>query len=198
MTEELIKKNQQQIIENYDIVKGIHPQDVTYHAHFIFILLNQGFKIPEIKSYILNKFEKLPEIYADVVSAADNPNCSCRGRVIKYIQQHIDECLEIYKDVATTTFSADSSIFYAQLLDEQTQLIKKLSSAQPNKESNKKVMIEETLRSSLPKFMEGLVATIPNDDIAYGSFIKSLRESGDFYHGFNIIPVGDKLKIYFY
>ena len=57
----------------------------------------------EVQKLTFNNFENLPEIYADVVSAANNPNCSCRNRVYQYIKNNFD----ISKSVIYTILQND-------------------------------------------------------------------------------------------
>ena len=58
-----------------------------------------------------------PEMYADIESAATNPNCSCRGRVETYVNSNTEKCAnflnglpesiksKINLDVITATYS---------------------------------------------------------------------------------------------
>jgi hypothetical protein len=41
-----------------------------------------------------------PEMYADIESAATNPNCSCRGRVENYVNNNREKCANFINELS--------------------------------------------------------------------------------------------------
>ena len=130
----------------------------------------------EVQKLTFNNFENLPEIYADVVSAANNPSCSCRSRVYQYIKNNFD----ISKSVIYTILQND------QINNEILNKIYESTVNQFNSISDKN------------KKLGGQIFEIENSDEAYSNLIESFKSQNLIFKGLQIIEQGTKLKIYIY
>jgi hypothetical protein len=129
-----------------------------------------------IKNLVVLDFEKIPEIYADIVSSINNPNCSCRNRVHSYFSSNFDACKNLFLE-----------LFQNNIISE-----------------NDLETVKEMVESYIPQLnnryedYSGKVVEINNSAEDYSKFIKNLKESYNFYQGISIIENKDKLKLFFY
>lgn len=143
----------------------------------LFNILNYLVETSEsIKNLVILNFEKMPEIYADVVSSINNPNCSCRNRVYSYFSLNFDACKNLFLE-----------IFQNNIISE-----------------NDLETIKEMVESYTPQLnnryedYSGKIVEIDNSPEDYSRFVKNLRESGNSYQGISIIENNNKLKLFFY
>jgi uncharacterized protein YutE (UPF0331/DUF86 family) len=143
----------------------------------LFNVLNYLVETSEsIKNLVISNFEKMPEVYADIVSSIDNPNCSCRNRVHSYFSSNFDPCKNLFLE-----------LFQNNIISE-----------------NDLETVKEMVESYMPQLnnryedYSGKVVEIENNSEDYSQFIKNLKESGNFYQGISIIENNNKLKLFFY
>lgn len=130
-----------------------------------------------VKNLVILNFEKVPEIYADVVSSINNPNCSCRNRVYSYFSSNFETCKKVFLEILQNN----------QILENDLEAIKE--------------MVESYLPQLENNFLEsygGKIIEIQNNQQDYFNLIKNLRESGYFYQGISIVENDNKIKLYFY
>jgi hypothetical protein len=140
----------------------------------------------EVQKLTFNNFENLPEIYADVVSAANNPNCSCRNRVYQYIKNNFD----ISKSVIYTILQND------QINNEILNKIYERTIDQFNSISDKNKKLQNNISKNI--YIGGQIFEIENSDEAYSNLIESFKSQNLIFKGLQIIEQGTKLKIYIY
>lgn len=110
-----------------------------------------------------------PDIYADLESAASNPNCSCRSRVEQHLNSNRDKAIEI-----TNNFLADK--------DNDARALE---------------VINVDYFSLAPKAYGGKMFEIANTSEAYAAFHRSLLEDRASYRQMSTSVSGDRLFIYF-
>jgi hypothetical protein len=175
-------------------------------------------KNKEIRKNIINNYEQKHEIFADVVSSMDNPNCSCRGRFGTYIENNVEESVSLYKEVINK-LDENSLNILKSVIEKQNAAFEKLQSddVKPEEKTNtltktfttpadKILSPDENLKKDqinqeqvFPVYLEGNVIEIRDTPEAYGNLIKSMRANGEFYKGLNIVPKPNgKIWVYFY
>jgi hypothetical protein len=140
----------------------------------------------EVQKLTFNNFENLPEIYADVVSAANNPSCSCRSRVYQYIKNNFD----ISKSVIYTILQND------QINNEILNKIYESTVNQFNSISDKNKKLQNNIAKNI--YIGGQIFEIENSDEAYSNLIESFKSQNLIFKGLQIIEQKSKLKIYIY
>lgn len=136
----------------------------------------------ELKQELFKSFEKYPEIFADIVSASDNPNCTCRGRVAIFFENRPSETLEIYKDLLTRYPQEES--FYQNLFKRIQEIIEKFN-------------LQLSVDINEPISLAGRVFKFKTDE-EYTNFITKINSKRHYYKGIQIIEKNDEIKIYFY
>lgn len=166
-----------QIAPNESDSENLANTKVYLRGESLFNVLNYLVETSEsIKNLVILNFEKIPEIYADIVSSINNPNCSCRNRVYSYFSSNFDACKNLFLE-----------IFENNIISE-----------------NELETIKEMVESYMPQLnnryedYSGKVVEIDNNVEEYSSFIKNLKESGNFYQGISVIENNNKLKLFFY
>jgi hypothetical protein len=134
------------------------------------------------KKELFKSFEKYPEIFADIVSASDNPNCTCRGKVAAFFEKRPAETLEIYQDILTRIPQED--IFYQEVFKKIQQTMDRFNS-QLNIDVNE------------PISLSGRVFKFTTDE-EYTNFIIKINSKGHYYKGLQIIEKNNDIKVYFY
>lgn len=130
-----------------------------------------------IKNLVILNFEKMPEIYADIVSSINNQNCSCKNRVHSYFSSNFEASKNIFLDIFQNNQISENHL-------------------EPIKE-----MVESYIPQLNNNFFEnfgGKIIEIENNQQDYFNLINNIRESGYFYQGITIIENNNKLKLYFY
>lgn len=179
-----------------------------------------------LKQKIINEHEKFTEIFADVVSSIENPNCSCRGRFASFIAENQEKTIAAYKSIINL-IDEDSKSTLKEVLDRQNNFYKNYKENQEKQQSTvqtfsaplsdfKNVNVSKNnqdsaqlneksfekpkvLSSPFPVYLEGNVIEIEDSAVAYGELIKGLRESGEHYRGINLLQKpNNKIWVYFY
>jgi hypothetical protein len=79
---------------------GVLPiKEKKYNAFLVFASIFHLSKIEENKKIILYNFEKTKEIYADLSSSLEFAGCSCRYKVINYIFNNWEKCIDIFSNI---------------------------------------------------------------------------------------------------
>lgn len=174
-------------IQNLEKESEEYKSNMIEIRSFLFGLFEELVHISEdIKQYVFKSFEKIPQIYADVVSAADSPNCSCRGRVANFFQENPSVSLEIFKEVLQKYPQSES--FYNRIF-ERIRSIVTANNAQaidPNKISTENV-----------KSLVGRIISIKSHQ-EYYRVIQSLLAQNYHYNGISVIENNDEIRLYFY
>lgn len=185
----------QLILKNLEIAEGISAPDSGFSLNCLIIMLDKIFGTNQkLKEIVIQYTEKFPETYADVVSMAENPSCSCRKRVMEFFKRNTTLIKEFYNEI----LNIDDEIYnqnpetLSLIYDTQKSFLSKFQ----EKQEDETLSVESPKET--PKYLEGLVFSIIDDPIAYGEFIKELRKDGHFYKGFNLIKEDKKLTFYFY
>lgn len=146
----------------------------------LFNILDSYFDIfKSEKKIIFQFFEKLPEIYADIVSASENPNCSCRGRVIQFFSKNLEKIKDILFNI----------LIFNEISAENLHTI----------ENNLKYQLETIQENTVTtNYIGGKVVTITADENVYKNFIETLYKNNKEYKGLFILKEDDKWKIFFY
>jgi hypothetical protein len=140
----------------------------------------------EIKQLIFKSFEDTPEIYADIVSASDSPNCACRGRVANFLQENPEMSLNIFKTILNQ-YPQDEA-FYTKVFEKIRSVIA-ADSAQN--------IDPTTIQNTNIKSLNGRVLSIKSHQ-EYFKVIQSLNMQGYKYNGISVIENKDEIKLYFY
>jgi hypothetical protein len=140
----------------------------------------------EVKQSIFKYFEDISEIYADIVSASDSPNCACRGRVASYFQDNPEISLNIFKKVVTEY--PQDPIFYKKVFEK----IRSVIAADSAKNIEPSTVQDTTIKS-----LTGRVLSI-NSPQDYFKVIQSLSVQGYKYNGLSVVQNNDDVKLYFY
>lgn len=169
----------------------------------LFIVIDEIAKVlrGESKDALLEEFEKgAPEIYADLISAIDNPNCSCRGRVGKFLRENTQKSYDL---VANTLFKIPEpdSDFFLNLSLKFNKVVSKIGKAA---EEGREI---ESAEANNPKQLEGLGnstslsgSRIMINKNQYEEFLKSIYTSHSHFRGLSVVDLNkeDLIDIYFY
>ena len=166
-----------QIAPNESDSENLANTKVYLRGESLFNVLNYLVETSEsIKNLVILNFEKIPEIYADIVSSINNPNCSCRNRVYSYFSSNFDACKNLFLEIFENNIISENDL----------------------------ETIKEMVESYMPQLnnryedYSGKVVEIDNSAEDYSQFIKNLKESGNFYQGISVIENNNKLKLFFY
>jgi hypothetical protein len=166
-----------QFVSNESDSENLFSTKAYLRGESLFNILNYLVETSEsIKNLTILNFEKIPEIYADVVSSINNPNCSCRNRVYSYFSSNFDACKNLFLDLFENNIISENDL------------------------ETVKEMVESYLPQLNTRYEDysGKVVEINNSAEDYSKFIKNLKESNNFYQGISIIENNDKLKLFFY
>jgi predicted transcriptional regulator len=148
--------------------------------------------LSHLQGVFYKKYEKdLYEIYADIISFIQNPNCSCRTKIINYVNDNQQKFKDLILDwLSTTEFDSLAQNKIIKVLNKVNLEIDSYETSLRYKGEPK----EEAIGSS----MIGKVVKINNNPGSYHQFINHLHLNRFYYNGLNILEEEDKLKIYFY
>jgi len=164
----------------------------------LFAAIDRLFNVSsQSKSSVIELFEqKFPEIYADVVSAADNPNCGCRGRVSAYFSQNIEKVeSELVKYLMANPQEED---YFINLENNIASILTKFKEKDPNVDISRKPIKAVEQENIKPKVnIAGQILVIKRDPALYMEALKKISENSEF-RGLSVTEVGDVWKIFFY
>lgn len=173
--------NKEQILVNLNQYKN--PQFGSYIV-FIFLNLLTNFK----DKFYAGSENIIPAIYVEMVTLSNSPNCSCRSKVIKYINNNLDQIFEFMVNWINRTEESILSEFFDFLFNEIDS-------------QNIKARYFQHLDLKT-KRMAGNVLVIEDDPVEYRKVIDFLQKENFEYKDFNLFSLtdGDKkyLKFYFY
>jgi len=151
----------------------------------------------ESKTSVIDFFEKtFPEIYADVVSAADNPNCGCRGRVSAFFSQNVERVEnELIKYLMANPQEED---YFINLENNISAILTKFKEKDPTDDIARKSAPAVERDVPAPKVnIAGQILVIKRDPALYMEALKKISEKSEF-TGLSVAEVGDVWKIFFY
>ena len=174
--------NKEQILIEIEKYNG--GQYVNYIA-FIFLNLITNFK----ERFYSGAENVMPEIFAEMVTLSNSPNCSCRSKVIHYFQDNALKGLEYIKNwiLKIPDENLNPEFFDFMFKEIETQDLKN------------KYFQNIDLKT---KRMAGNVLIIEDTPEEYRKVINYLQSENFEYNDFNLFSLidGDKkyLKFYFY
>jgi hypothetical protein len=156
----------------------------TNYVSFIFLNLLFTFK----ESFYKSAENILTAIYADMVTLSNSPNCSCRGKVIKYINHNSDQVFDFVHNWINTNNENTINKFFEFLFKEiDSQHIKN------------KYFANLDLKT---KRIVGNVLIIEDEPTEYRKVIEYIQKESFEYKDFKLFNLieNDKkyLKFYFY
>jgi hypothetical protein len=152
----------------------------------LFLFLLGGFK----KDFYGDFEDKIYPIYADIISFIDNPKCSCKIKIAKYIENNYRES---YYLVETWFKNKD-------LTDRENKII--LGFFERLKNQNLKIDESKKFRgepsSSVGKYMSGRVVSIDDTPEEFNKLINYLKENDFYYNHMSVVKSdNNQIKIYF-
>jgi len=128
--------------------------------------------------------DKFPEIFADLISSKNNPNCSCKNRVKTYLANKLES----------------ESEFFNNLIN--NELIKNLI------EANKQEIIDSQIINPMDEHMKimrenmfknsgGSIFEIGKSKEDWKNLCKTLEEQKVLFKSFSVVEKQDKLIVYF-
>ena len=156
----------------------------TNYVSFIFLNLLFTFK----ESFYNSAENILTAIYADMVTLSNSPNCSCRGKVIKYVNHNFDQVFDFVHNWINTNNENTINKFFEFLFKEiDSQHIKN------------KYFANLDLKT---KRIVGNVLIIEDEPTEYRKVIEYIQKENFEYKDFKLFNLteNDKkyLKFYFY
>lgn len=151
---------------------------------FLFFLVT--FKEDFYKSFE----DKVYQIYSDMISFIDNPNCSCRIKVAQYVREHNDE-IYIYVEnwLKNRNFTEEDNKIVTGLFQRINEENKK------NNESEKFRGVPDYVNG---EYMAGKIVTISDDPEEFYNLISYLKENNFYYNHFSVVKSdNNNIKIYF-
>jgi predicted transcriptional regulator len=170
------------------ILKSINSAEEpnTYLSNLFLYLLSH------LQEAFYQKYEKdFYEIYADIISFIKNPNCSCRTKIIHYVDENQQQIKDIILNwLSTTEFNSS----------DENKIIKILNKINIEIASHQTYLRYkgEPSNDAVGHSMIGKVVKIDNTPEAYNHFINHLHLNHFYYNGLSMLEEQDKLKIYFY
>jgi len=134
----------------------------------------------DAKKEILKSFEKYSEIYADIVSSIDNPNCSCRSKISDFFITNFQNIAIIFDNILKKYPQEDS--FYNQINLNIQNILKQLS---------------EKYRKQEDLSLVGKIIEFSTKE-DYFHIMNNIISRGQYYNGLQIIENNKINKIYFY
>jgi len=164
------------IIINEEDNEHLVNQKKLLQSQILFDIFSNLIVSERIQNIIFSNFEEITEIYADVISATHNPNCSCRQKVFSFFGENFNLCKNIFLKILS-----NDEVSYEEL-----------ESIYEMVESN-----IETINNIYLDII-GKVFEINDNDKDYYDFIKKINHFGGFYRGIYISKHDNKLKLYIY
>lgn len=173
----------------------------------LFILFDEIARSSEEgKKNLINAFEKeAPEIYADVVSALDNPNCSCRGKVGRFLMQNLTKSYDIISKVVLESPEPDPDFFNNVNLKFEKVINKIVNNnnggdnnvlrvGEPKRNNNE---MNQPVRGQ-PQSIAGSSFLVKKD--SYRDFLNGLYQSNAHFRGLSVVDLNrdDLIEVYFY
>lgn len=178
------------ILQLKNKLSTLEPDSEEYNLEFFqlrsfFTFLFDGYlKISkEATADLLKEFEKFDKIYADLVSAVDNANCSCRSRVINFFIENTEETLQIFNRLLT--LYPQEELFYKKIISNVHSIMQKYLNR------NSQIGSEEKF------FLGGEVKEFKTKEDYY-KIISEITEKGQYYNGLQVVEREDVSKVYFY
>ena len=176
--------NKIESLVNLEPSSEVYKKDVFEVRMFLFTAFDFLTEISvDIKLKIFNFFEQYPHIYADVVSASESANCSCRGRVANFLQENSKDMTVFFEQLLKDFPQADS--FYEQIWN-RIEASKTRNSAEIQNENQQ-----------LQKSLVGRVLSVKNSQ-EYHDTLRGLSVQGFKYNGLNVVEKDAEIRIYFY
>jgi hypothetical protein len=173
--------NKEQILIELKKYKESH---FVNYITFVFLNLLTNFK----EKFYTGAENIIPAIYAEMVTLSTSPNCSCRTKVIKYVDHNVDQIFDFIINWVNATEENIINEFFTFLLSEIDS-------------QNIKARYFQNIDLKT-KRMAGNVLIIEDDPIEYRKVIDFLQKENFEYKDFNLFSLidGDKkyLKFYFY
>jgi len=128
---------------------------------------------------------KFPEIFADLTSSRNNPNCTCKNRVKSYLQSKLESELEYFNDLLKIEE-------INKLIQEKSEEIKNSQIKNNGMEQHFKMMQENMFKNSGGKVFE-----IGKTEEDWKNLAKKLTNEKIGFRSFSIVEKEDKLIVYF-
>jgi hypothetical protein len=146
----------------------------------------------DAKKDTVRSFEEHPTIYADIVSSIDNPNCSCRGRVIKFIEENPQVFLNIIKNLLEK-YPLETSSFedISNRIEHYISLLK---------DNNVNTVTEDKSNTEIANPQNSLMGHVitVQSNTDYFNLIKSLNSKNMIYNGISVVNNNGAIDLYFY
>lgn len=149
----------------------------SLQGEILFNIFSSLIALEYLHNILFSHFEQIPEIYADIISATNNPNCSCRERVFSFFNKNFDLSKNIFIEIFK-----NNKISYEEL-----------------------EAIYEMIESNIQKInnidyvdIVGKIFEINDNEQDYFNFIQKLISVNSIYQGISILKENNKLKLYFY
>jgi hypothetical protein len=135
-----------------------------------------------LKQEVFKSFEIYSNIYADIVSASENPNCSCRNRVSNFFEEKSFEVTTIFKKLLAQYPQPEA--FYENIFHKMNEYIFKFNS-------------QLGLDSEYPISLAGKVISFEKDE-EFTSIMQKIIIKGHSYNGIYFKEKDNKTFLYFY
>jgi hypothetical protein len=180
---------------------------------FLFALFDLYKDDAQIKAKVASLFEGDQEVYADVVSSQENPNCSCRGRFASFITRNFHKCYAYFEELFKTDLIDDEkaekmastvinswSVFLVKEKERLQNNLEALPSDATSEDGSKNVELPDNVKTveatrSLGN-IAGTIFTIENNEKNYKAFVENIKTSS--FTGMSIVEHGNRLKIFVY
>lgn len=149
-------------------------QELLNSRVFFRILLKNDVFFDSIK-------EKFPEIFADLISSRNNPNCYCKTKVKIYLQARLSREADYFNNL----INIDE---IKKLIEQNAEEIK---SPKPRRNQMEKHM------QMIQQSRGGRVFEIGKTEEDWKALVKKLNSENVFFKSFSILEKPDKLVVYF-
>ena len=128
--------------------------------------------------------DKFPEIFADLISSKNNPNCSCKNKVKAYLAGKLESESEFFNNLINNEPIKN-------LIETNKQEIVNSQTLNPM-EQHMKMMRENMFKNS-----GGSVFEIGKTQEDWKNLCKTLEEQKILFKSFSVVEKEDKLIVYF-
>jgi hypothetical protein len=137
-----------------------------------------------------------PDVYADIESFYGNKNCSCRGKVEKYIMSNKEKSAELLNNFIAENGGENHTLFDIENIEKKYKNPLERRIPQPTRKGNEIINYIDSLDDALDNIYSGKTELVKITE--WGNYVKNLRSKDAKFFQFSTVKVDDEtIRVFF-
>jgi hypothetical protein len=131
--------------------------------------------------------QKARDIYADIISFIANPNCTCRKRIVKYVEENKENVNEYYEEFKQTVKGEDFEKLIELIKQSEKKNTKEVVIEKKDLPDNLKKSLTEPVNRTRRTDVRGEVVEISLNPFDYKDVIETGKKENWYYRGLTVV-----------